>query len=494
MQTRHYDLAALNHVLCASPGELDLSLPPGAVRGAIPAALHGGTYFLNGPGRVRIGGRLVHPFDGHGYVRALRFSDAPGGGVRLQARFVRTPAFVAEEEAGAVRYRGLGTQVPGGWGANRRAPDFRNVANTCVLPWAGQLLALWEGGPPYALDPRTLETRGLATFGGLLQERTAFLAHTRLCPRSGRLIGLCPELRFGRTRFTFHEIDEGGAVVASTRAELPAPTFTHDFAVTPGFFVVLENRISVDPLRLLRWKLGGDTILSMLRASDRPSRALLVPRDGGAARLIDLQAPTYTFHHANAWEEDGRVVLVSCVFDHIRFGAEFGYKGPDAPLDPGVRTAAQAQRLTRITIDPGRGTGREIVTREVLGPYAVDFPRVHPARDGQRTAYLVGATTSAPGLPDPFDSVARVDLESGATALYTPAPGQVFIGEPLLVPQEDGAELVLVMAYDGSQGGRSTLLILESDRLAQGPVAQVELPALLPYGFHGYFSPGAPAT
>src|SRR5271163_4372612 len=43
------------------------------------------------------------------------------------------------------------------------------------------LLALKEDSPPYALDPNTLETLGLYTFGGRLKSRT-FSAHPKFDP------------------------------------------------------------------------------------------------------------------------------------------------------------------------------------------------------------------------------------------------------------------------------------------------------------------------
>ena len=47
-----------------------------------------------------------------------------------------------------------------------------------------RLLSLWEGGPPYALDPATLETRGVEDFGGTMK---AFSAHPKRDPDSGEL-------------------------------------------------------------------------------------------------------------------------------------------------------------------------------------------------------------------------------------------------------------------------------------------------------------------
>lgn len=75
---------------------------------------------------------------------------------------------------------------------------FKNAANTSVVFHGGKLLALWEGGLPYRLDPRTLATLGEDDMGGRLRspfgwlERTMqphlpFSAHPRLDRRDGSL-------------------------------------------------------------------------------------------------------------------------------------------------------------------------------------------------------------------------------------------------------------------------------------------------------------------
>lgn len=484
MMDRHYDIEAFNMVMRASPGELDLQLPEGSTEGRIPEDLLGGTWWGNGPGLFRIGGRFVHPFDGHGYVRALRFDPR---GVRLQARFVKTPAYTRELEENAIRYRGLGTLVDGGWLANVRATGMRNVANTCVLPWGGQVLALWEGGQPYALDAATLDTKGPETFGGALPYKTAFLAHTRI--HQGKLIGLTQAMHKMRTQFRFHEIDSSNKVISSREGELDGLSLTHDFLVTPSWYVALEGAITVDPVQYVKARLGLGSIMDAVKQQPRTGRVLLVPRGGGAPKIIDLGHPAFAVHHVNAWEEDGRVVVLTCAFDRVSMGHEFGFQGPFERLDPGVRFPADGQRLMRFDIDPAAGS----TTRRQVSSYAIDFPRVHPARDGLYTRYVVGACSRLPGVPDPFDSVALVDLEQGTTAVWSAGPGE-FVGEPLFVPRggasSEGDAWIVVMVYDGG-ARRSSLCILDAARVEAGPVATLRLPVLLPYGFHGYWQAAA---
>jgi len=61
-----------------------------------------------------------------------------------------------------------------------------------VTPFGGKLLCGHEGGLPYKLDPFTLETIGIESFGGALNEGLGerFLAHTRIDNDKGLLLGV----------------------------------------------------------------------------------------------------------------------------------------------------------------------------------------------------------------------------------------------------------------------------------------------------------------
>ena len=131
------------------------------VEGEIPAELRG-TLFRNGPGRLDRGDHsYAHIFDGDGMLCAFAFDD---GRLHFRNRFVRTKEWAEEEAADRLLHRNtFGTQPRGGWTANAFNMIQKNVANTHVVRWGGKLLALWEAAQPYALDPATLETRGIDT-------------------------------------------------------------------------------------------------------------------------------------------------------------------------------------------------------------------------------------------------------------------------------------------------------------------------------------------
>lgn len=81
---------------------------------------------------------------------------------------------------------------------NHKLPGFlgnflqlkmKNVANTNVMYWGGRLLALWEGGLPYKLDPKTLRTDPKEyTMRGLLKKGDRLTAHPRVDSKRDRLV------------------------------------------------------------------------------------------------------------------------------------------------------------------------------------------------------------------------------------------------------------------------------------------------------------------
>lgn len=468
-------LDAYNRVLLADPGELDVALPRDALVGELPEALRGGTWWGNGPSKLRVGDRLVHPFDGHGFLRAIRF--AHDGSIRFTSRFVRTPVFEAEQAAGGLVEVGLGTLPSRDRWTNVRARFGRQVANTCVLPWGDRLYALYEGAHPQRVDPVTLATLGDEDFHGALHPREAFCAHTRVDPITGTLVGLSPRVLGPAMDYTVREIDIDGRETFRRKERLDAFNVAHDFVITPRWVVVIENSIDVSLLGLLRTRLGRSTLLQALSASKRNARALLIPRGPGPARIVDLGRPLISVHHANAWEEGDRVVLVTCGLPSFAFGTEFGWRGQDAPFDSGDERT-NLQEVLRFDLDGTRATAR------TLSSIPLDFPAVRADRVGRPTRHLYGMVTREQGASMPFSAIAHVDLETGASSRWQVPAGVV--GEPLVAPRGDAEDdvFVLAMLYAPSH---AELCVLDGRDLARGPLARVRLPVALPFGFHGFW-------
>lgn len=471
---------AYNRVMLASPGDLDVT---GELEGTLPDALRGARYVLNGPGRLTYGGRMAHPFDGHGYLRQFSFTDA--GDVQLKARFIQTLVFKAEEQSQRLLAPGIGTLPDEG---PRPNDLIRNVANTTVMPWGDHLLAGFEGGSPFKVNADDLSTVGEERFGVLGDGPS--LAHMRLDTDRDRLVLLSPTLGM-TTGLHFREIDRSGQLVNEVTAEVDGITFAHDFVITPRFYILAKNPLNMSLWGFAKAQMGIATLIEAIEANtDKPGTLLVIPRDqSGVVHEVVLGAPAFVVHFLNAFEEGGDLVVDLCAMPDVIFGEEFGFRGPHASLDPALSDLRRPQRAmrARVNVSGGGQVGGFAVTQG-LATRAIDFPRVTLADEGNNARLGIAATRTDVRFSDPFDAIASLDLEDleRDESVWSPG-GDRFMGEPVLFPHDDGSVHAVAMVYDGT-AGHSTLCVFDAHNLTRGPIASARFP-LLPYGFHGWPRP-----
>jgi len=444
------------------------------VDGSVPAWLDG-TLFRNGSGRNQLGGQwFPHWFDGDGMVQAIRFQN---GRIRYANRYVQTENYMDETRAGRIIHRGFGKMRPFGiFGNAMRAPA--NVSNISVLMLGRRLLSLWEGGPPYALDPATLQTLGVEDFGG---EVKAFSAHPKVDPESGEIFNF--GIDYGaHTTLTVYRLDKAGGLRRFEPIRLPYPVMNHDFALTERHLVFCLGPILVHPVRLMLGLASFDGALHWDGA--RPTRILIVPRDGKTSpRWMEVD-PFFQFHFANAHEDNG--VLT---FDLVRY--------PDySRVGEALRTYWQSDwpaegmgRLTRFRINL---TGGGVETRTFETGSGNEFPCVDPRRVGRRYRYAYIANNPADRQVGLQQLLTKVDLEGNGTQSHDFGPDG-YPGEPLFVPrsaagaEDDGAVITLV--YD-SRSERSSIVGLNAADLGGPPLFTARLNHHVPYSLHGTFAPG----
>lgn len=449
------------------------------VEGQIPADLEG-TLFRNGPGLLEVGGQSVkHPFDGDGMISSIAIQD---GRAYFRNRFVRTAGYVAEQQAQKPLYRGVfGTQKPGGPLANAFDLKLKNIANTHIIYWADRLLALWEAAEPHRLDPSTLETLGLDYLNGLIAPGGSFTAHPRVDPGhhgQPRLVGFSAKPGLSTT-ITLYELDSDGNPLSQHHHTVPGFAFLHDFALTPNYAIFFQNPVSFGPLPYL---LGFKGAAECIRFDPKqPTRIIAIPRNGTDPLRVIPTDSCFVFHHANAFEQDGQIVIDSICYD--RFPSLEGsadYRTVDFDQVP-------AGQLWRFTVDPVAETAQV----ETLVSRCVEFPTLHPDRMGLPYRHLFIGTAQAPQGNAPLQALLKLDTHTGETQIWSAAP-RGFMGEPLFVPRPGGnAEddgWVLILLYNAERGC-SDLVILDGQEIATGPIARLKLSHHVPYGLHGSFVP-----
>jgi carotenoid cleavage dioxygenase-like enzyme len=446
--------------------------------GEVPGWLSG-TLVRNGPARYEAGAEtLNHWFDGLAMLHAFGFAD---GEVSYANRFLRTDAYRAVAEEGRIGFgefatdpcRSIFSRVqtlftggdPGG--AN---------ANVNVVRLGERYVAMTETPLPVRFDPQTLETLGVDRAAGPPrgQHATAHPHHDR---ERDELVAYVVE--FGaRSRYHVYSIPSA-CDSKRTIASLPVrhPSYMHSFALTEHYAILAEFPLVAVPLELA---LSGKPFIANYKwKPERGARFLVVDRNSGELRGRYETDPFFAFHHINAFERGGDLVIDLCAYDDAQIIRDFYL---DRARDPRTRFAPPEPR--RYTIDLDRGGVRV----EPLADTVLELPRIDYRGFNMREyryAYGVGKReASAPGF---LDQLVKLDVESGETNVWH--EDGCFPGEPVFLrtpgeTAEDGGVLLSVVLDGRSE--TSFLLILDATTLDE--VARASVPHHIPFGFHGgYF-------
>ena len=451
--------------------ELDYRVPAAEIEGRIPDSVRG-TFFRIGPGRNRLGDQVFgHWFDGDGMLHGVTFTDE---GVWYRNRYVRTPKYLAETAAGKIVYRSFGHNAPGGVLKNiGRLPA--NAANTSLIWHGGRLLALWEGGRPWQVDPVSLETIGEFNYGGKLGVTDPFSAHGKVDPKTGYYYNHGLGVGARGPQINIYRINPEGDLVARTGIPVKVAAFVHDCAFAGDYLVYFVHPVGFrNPLPFLS---GLKAFNDCVRYNpDWGMEALVVEAATlKLVRRIPLD-PFVVFHFGNAWQGDRRLVIDLMRFEDFSVNAVLS--------DIFHAENEQGGRPWRYTLNLETGQ----VDAATL-PFACtgEFPQWDLRFSGRKTRWLFTAAIADNGTSGFFNAVQRLDTETGRTTLHDFGPGR-FTSEAVFVPEGDkeGDGYLCCVVYDAA-AQRSEVVLLDARAEGLPQMARIPLRNHVPFGFHcGY--------
>ncbi|MEL7450719.1 MAG: carotenoid oxygenase family protein [Pseudomonadota bacterium] len=439
------------------------------VEGTIPEPVRGSLY-RNGPSRVaRAGVHLRHWFDGDGMVQHFRLN---ANSASHEARFVQTEKFLEEQAAGRFIYGGAGTALPDE--KPSRNNDTGNVANTSLLPWDDELLALWEGGSAYRLDPENLDTLGRKDWRDDLKHMP-FSAHP-LVEADGTMWNFGSAPYAGENgMIVIYRVAPGRGVQAVQSVPLPMASYMHSFAMTERYLVFY--------LSAHRFAGGADNFVDNFQwQPGGGSRVLLVDKnDLTSQRLFETPAG-FVFHFAHAFERKGEVVARMALYPDagvMSHGMFELMKASEGATYPDYSRA----RLASLRLDLTSGKSR-LESNDTL----IEFPGVDARHaDGSTAIFGVGHASDSDARYS--NAIVRVEPESGRADRYALPKWQI-AEEPLFVakPGKAGSGWLVGTFLDYAKQ-ETGVHVLDADRLADGPVATATMARHVPLGFHGCFIP-----
>ncbi len=447
------------------------------IEGALPADLEG-TFFRNGPGRQRIGGKPYgHWFDGDGMISCFTFKE---GRAHFKNAYVRTPKYIDETEAQEVCYRGFGTQIPGGLRANF-LKRTANPANTNTIFHGGHLLALNEGGQPWEVDPGTLETVGPFDYHGALSRTQVFSAHGKVHPSTGDYFNFGAGisgmgLRGPKACLFLYRISPEGKMVKQSHLPLDAFPFCHDFVITERYAVFFINSIIFDGMG--SFLLGRRTISDVVRFDENRAMRIAVIDLDTLETVRNFECPPGAIiHFGNAFEEGDEVVLDGMYASD--FDANAVLKDV---FNPNGRFSGGTYNRYRLNLATGA------ISVDTLCGQESEFPTFNPAVTGSKHKVCYTACSVDNGANSFFNAFQSVSYDGDSTLVTLP-PG-TYGSEPLFAPaknpksEDDG--YLLEVVYDGYTH-KSELQIYRADNV-NDLACTLRLRHHLPHQFHGHFS------
>ncbi|MBW4463378.1 MAG: carotenoid oxygenase family protein [Nodosilinea sp. WJT8-NPBG4] len=440
-----------------APVETEVTVDQLPVVGELPAELSG-MFVRNGPNPQFSPLGLYHWFDGDGMLHGVHIQD---GKASYRNRYIRTQGFEQERQAGQAVFGGLLQPSQGG---------FKNVANTALVWHRDRLLALWEGGEPHAIGVPGLETIGAHTFNGKLT--SPMTAHPKIDPVTGEMMFFGYSLT-QPPYVKYSVVSAEGELLRTAPIDLPVGVLMHDFAITEHYTLFMDLPLTFRLERLQR----GEPAFAFER--DRPSRFGILPRHGDNGTIRWFEAPScYVFHTLNAYEDGDDIVLMAC-----RTGSTnvLG-TSPDAHEGDNRQVSNDVPLLYQWRFNLKTGAVQE----QALDDRACEFPRINEQYLGRQSRYGY-AGKSAPTTMPKFDGLLKFDLDNGSVQVHSFGTGR-YGGEGIFVPRpgataEDNGWL-MTFVHDETQDV-SELVIVSTQAMTDEPVARIQMPQRVPYGFHG---------
>jgi carotenoid cleavage dioxygenase-like enzyme len=365
---------------------------------------------------------------------------------------------------------------------NRKVTDNANV-NISVV--GDKLVALTETPMPIRFDAHTLEALGHVELDRSVRGQVA-TAHPHYDGRTGYSY----VIHMGGRSFYRFFADSGGRQTLLASVPVTHPSYLHSIGMSERHLVLAEFPLRVNPLRLA---LSGKPFITNYRwQPELRTRFTVIEKSTGRIVARASAAPCFAFHHVNAYEVDGALLVDLLAFPDAQIIENLQLERLRAGLS--VRLASA---LTRFRVSLGSGVDVQNIEHHALCETPFELPRIdYQRRAGKAYRFVWGVAQS---VPESFlDTIVKVELGDPKAALSEALPARVikwaepgcFAGEPVFVPRPSGAAeddgVLLSVVLDAARQ-TSFLLVLDAANLSE--IGRAEVPHHIPFGFHGnYFS------
>jgi len=249
---------------------------------------------------------------------------------------------------------------------------------------------------------------------------------------------------------------------------MPFLCMMHDFAITENFSIFPLFPLTWDFQRIMRhepifkWEPNLNT------------RFAIIPKYGNDNNVIWFEdQATIGFHVVNAHEVGDTIILDMVAIDDI----------PQDTIAFADDNVSYVNYLTRWIFN----LKTKKIIKERLDNVNVEFPRIDERFVGRNHRHAYMNCTINKNLHHLFDSIVHYDVKDNKKQVHHFGDGS-FPLEPIFVPRSadspEGDGFLLSYVYREAMN-RSDLVILDAQQIDAEPLAIIQLPHRVPFGFHG---------
>ncbi|XP_060569819.1 carotenoid-cleaving dioxygenase, mitochondrial-like [Ruditapes philippinarum] len=500
----------------------------GQITGEIPEWVNGSLY-RNGPGMYEVGEyKYNHWFDPLAMFTRFHIENKK---VTYQNRYLKSETYKKNVAAQRIVIYGFGTlPVPDPCqNIFQRFLSYFTVdekndnTNVNFYPLKDELYASTETNFIRKVDPETLETLERVNLTDYVAVHTASAHPHYDADGTVHNIGNCfkggPKIciiKIPPKKEPNDEFPQGQVMSAIKSSGKVSINYIHSFGMTENYYVYVEQPMFMNLLKIMTAKIRGSPMSnSMDWYPDLKTRFRIIDKKTGEEVNPEIKYeadPLMVFHHINAYEENGHIIVDLCA---VRSNEALSYVylkdltseqceekwrnfedpqprryilplkvNQQTPRNKNLVDITQAAATAEMTADD-----TVYCTWEALVNTGMDFPQInYKSHNGKKYRYTYGVGWHPKGKH--FNTVMKIDIntktfkEWGEDKCYPSEP--VFVPNPNGTDEDDGVVLSSVNTSDYDKGKNAFLLVLDAKSMKEIARAEFDIPRF-PKDFHGLF-------
>ncbi|TNN84665.1 Beta,beta-carotene 15,15'-dioxygenase [Liparis tanakae] len=500
------------------------------VKGSIPSWLQG-TLLRNGPGIFSVGATSYdHWFDGMAIMNSFAIKD---GEVTYRSRFLRSDTYKSNMDANRIVVSEMGTMaypdpsknfiVKAITFINHTVPDFTDNGASNFIKYGKDYYATSETNYIRKIDPVTLETQDKVDYMKYLPVNLA-TSHPHY-DKEGNAYNIGTSIADkAKTKYMLFKVpavsekDKDQAVPALKNVEvictvpcrsLLTPSYYHSFGITDNYFIFIEQPLKLDILKMATAYMRGVNWASCLKFCPEENTLIhLIDRKTG--KVVETKYFTgsmVVYHHVNAFEEDGHVVVDVIAYEDNGLYDMFylsKLKENSEGQDEKYSRPVYKRFVLPLQSDKGVAVGEDLVKLKYTTASAVkekegklkceaevlcrgfELPRMNYDFNGKKHQFVYGSNVEDSALAN---KLVKFDAETKERVFWSEdncLPSEpVFIPRPNGESEDDGVVLATVISTDAALS--DFILILDGRTFKE--VARAYVTKGLKMDMHGFFIP-----